>query len=112
MIKWDKPKKVRSTKEHNETYMSDSGVAGTYVPNMSEDDKQAWKGKHINKGKDNARVEVRKTFSSRDNYAQMLMVITKGEGVTISANGKMDMTFEELKEFNEVINEAVETIND
>ena len=112
MINWDKPKQVRTTKEHNETFVADSAPPGVYVPNMSEADKQAWKGKHINKGKDNERVEVRKTFSSRDNYAQMLMVVTKGEGVTISANGKMDMTFEELKEFNEAMTEALEIINE
>lgn len=112
MINWGKPEKLRPTVEHYEMFQSEAEAAGTYVPNMSDDDKQAWKGKHINKGKDNARIEVRKTFSARDNYAQMLMVIAKGKGVTISANGKMDMTFDELEEFNKVINEAMGIIND
>ena len=47
LLCFDKPKKVRSTEEHNKTYMSDSGIAGTYVPNMSEEDKNKWKAKHI-----------------------------------------------------------------
>ncbi|MFA5153773.1 MAG: hypothetical protein WC554_14525 [Clostridia bacterium] len=64
------PKKVRSTKEHNETYDSDSGIPGTYVPNMSEKDKHRWKAKHV-KG-DNERIEIRKTFTS-----QLLIVVYK-----------------------------------
>jgi len=110
MINWDKPKQLRSTKEHNEIFQSEAQAAGTYVPNMSNDDQQVWKGKHINKGKDTARIELRKTFSSRDGYAQTLVVVTRNKGVTISANGKMDMTFEEWEEVTEVMHEALELI--
>ena len=104
MINWDKPNKVRSTDEHNEMHSSDSGVAGTYAPNMSKEDMQTWKGKHVNKGKENERIELRKTFSNGNNYAQVLVVVT--DSVTISTNGKIDMTYSDIEEFRSVINEA------
>ena len=46
-INWDKPKKARSTSAHNQMNSSDSGVAGTYVPNMSDEDRHSWKGKLV-----------------------------------------------------------------
>lgn len=73
LLCFDKPKKIRNTKEHNEMYSSDSGVAGTYVPNMSEEDKNKWKAKHI-KGEDE-RIEIRKTI----NGVQLLIVVYKRE---------------------------------
>jgi len=57
---FDKPKKVRSTEEHNEMFQSDSGIAGTYVPNMSKDDAVKWKAKHV-KG-EHERIEIKKTI--------------------------------------------------
>lgn len=50
LLDFNKPKKVRSTASHNEMFSSDSGVAGTYVANMSEEDKNRWKGKYVNGG--------------------------------------------------------------
>ena len=105
MINWDKPKKIHSTEEHNRTYSSDTEIPGTYVPNMSEEDQHSWKGKHINKGKANERVELRKTFSGEGYYAQVLIVIVDN-GVKISSNGSIFMTHEETKETRDVINEA------
>jgi hypothetical protein len=66
-------KKIRSTAEHNSKYGSDSGIPGTYVPNMSEEDKNKWKAKHI-KG-DDERIEIRKSF----NGVQILIVVFKKE---------------------------------
>ena len=57
ILNFNKPKKVRSTKEHNDNHMSDSGVAGTYVPNMSKEDNKRFKAKYIS-GSDE-RVEIR-----------------------------------------------------
>jgi hypothetical protein len=70
VLDFDKPQKIRSTKEHNEMYSSDSGVAGTFVPNMSEEDKNKWKAKHI-KG-DDERIEIRKNLDS-----QLLVIVYK-----------------------------------
>ena len=60
LLSFDKPKKVRSAEEHNKMFSSDSGIAGTYVPNMSKEDQLKWKAKHI-KG-DDERIEIRKEF--------------------------------------------------
>ena len=110
MINWNKPQKARSTKEHNEAYSSDSGVDGTYAPNMSEEDNLSWKGKHINKGKDTARIELRKAFAAQGNYAQVLVTINR-EGVIISTNGKIAMKIEEWVDFNEAVNVAKLTLD-
>jgi len=116
-INWEKPKKVRTTEEHNKTFSSDCEADGTYVPNMSKEDARMWKGKHINKGKRNARVELRKTFDQCDSYAQVLIVVPK-EGfnpektlshngnIRISTNGKIEMTFADMRIMNNVIEEA------
>jgi hypothetical protein len=121
MIDFDKPKKVRTTEEHNNMFSSDSGVAGTYVPNMSIEDQKKWKGKHI-KG-DDERIEIRKTIGG----TQLLIVVYKNtrftdwkvnqdewyknhNNVRMSMNGKLDMTFKEYDEFIEVINEAKEIL--
>lgn len=122
LLCFDKPKKVRSTEEHNKTYMSDSGIAGTYVPNMSEEDKNKWKAKHI-KG-DDERIEIRKTM----NGVQILIVVYKKErpvkwnannhdewykrhqNVQMSMNGKLDMTWDEFWDINEAVKEAFEIL--
>jgi len=71
LLSFDKPKKVRPTKEHNDMFTSDSGVAGTYVPNMSDTDRERWKGKYITG--ENERIEIRKTMHG----TQLLIVVRK-----------------------------------
>jgi len=109
MINWNKPKKIRSTEEHNAIYSSDSEVAGTYVPNMSDEDMESWKGKSI--GGNDRRIELRKTFRVATYYAQVLIVIRPGDdeetpNILMSTNGKIAMTFEMWEELKEVIEEA------
>ena len=122
LLCFDKPNKVRSTEEHYKTYMSDSGIAGTYVPNMSEEDKNKWKAKHI-KG-DDERIKIRKTM----NGVQVLIVVYKKErpvkwnannrdewskrhqNVQMSMNGKLDMTWDEFWDINEAVKEALEIL--
>lgn len=122
VLSFDKPKKVLTTEKHNEKYQSDSGVAGTYVPNMSEKDMKTWRGKHI-KG-DDERVEIRKTIEG----TQLLIVVYKNpnpvkynynkleewrkrhQDIRMSMNGKLDMTEDEYWEMTEAINEAIEIL--
>jgi len=120
LISFDKPKKLRSTEEHNNIYVSDSGIAGTYVPNMSKEDELKWKGKHI-KGEDE-RIEIRKTLGS-----QLVIIVYKNKRTTIygdqrekckdhndikiSMNGPLKLTWKEYNEFNLVIEEAREILN-
>lgn len=45
----------------------DGGPEGGYVPQMSKTDAQRWKAKQFNIGKENARIELRKTFGGINN---------------------------------------------
>ena len=118
ILNFEKPKKIRSTQEHNNMFSSDSGVDGTYVPNMSEKDKLSWKAKHITG--DHERVEIRKTV----NGTQLLIIVYKKENpvkydykkpqeykhrhqnVCMSMNGKLDMTTKDYFEMIQAIKEA------
>jgi len=122
LLSFEKPKKVKSTENHNETYQSDSGVAGTYVPNMSKADTLKWKAKHI-QGADE-RIEIRKTLEG----VQLLVVVYKKENpveyshgdvkawhkrhqnVRMSMNGKLDMTWENWWDLQEAVKEAFEIL--
>lgn len=66
-----KPEKKHSTVEHNERFSSDSGVLGTYVPNMNDEDLYKWKAKHLTG--DHERIEIRKTFGG----VQLLVIVYK-----------------------------------
>lgn len=82
IISFDKPKRVRSSAEHNAMYSSDTDVAGTYVPNMSQEDKLRWKARYI--GGTDPRVEIRKTVE----HVQVLLIVRRNT-VAMSANGTM-----------------------
>lgn len=125
LLDFNKPKKIMSEEERIDKYSSDSGVPGTYVPNMSSDDMKKWKGKYI-KGKDE-RVEIRKTISG----TQLVVIVYKEEkyeeveyfssketymslvhkNVHISANGKILLSFDEYKELLQVVEEAISILN-
>jgi len=120
LIDWNKPKRV----ERGGGF--DGGPEGGYIPQMSKEDMRKWKGKHINKGKSNERIELRKSFDTCNEYAQVLIVIgnqlepkyTTNEfhrsetpgNVRISANGSIEMTFAEYEEFAAVVKEAKELL--
>jgi hypothetical protein len=130
ILDFTKPPKVKSTEDHNNTYMSDSGIAGTYVPNMSAVDMNKWKAKHITGGME--RIEIRKTFTG----VQLLVIVYKNpyqppplkahtteeyqmirqlglkrhNDVVISMNGKLDLTWENWWDLNEAVKEALEIL--
>ena len=126
VLDFDKPQKVRSTEEHNDRFQSDAGVAGTFVPNMSEEDKNKWKAKHI-KGEDE-RIEIRKTLDS-----QLVIIVYKNsyrppypkeylpweeyhrkqkewhnghEDIRISMNGPCQLTFKDYNDLMTAVYEA------
>lgn len=113
ILMWAAPKKVRTTEEHNREYSSSSEVPGTYVPNMSKDDKYAWKAKMVGTQSPPLRVEIRKTFSGSDimgrsaygHYAQVVIVVTE-DAVQMSANGKIIMSSKEFHDLELAIKEA------
>jgi hypothetical protein len=112
-----KVNKIKSTEEHNREYSNDSGIA--YVPNMSEEDQKKFKAKHIS-GEDE-RVEIRVTMGKGTNILIIVYKYPKKvewkssnykewaknhNNIQISMNGKLDMTFDELKNINQAITEA------
>ncbi|WP_064199086.1 hypothetical protein [Brevibacillus brevis] len=103
ILSWDKPKKLRNTEEHNKLHSSDCGVAGTFVPNMSDEDNRKWKAKHV-KGEDE-RVEIRKEFINYKSWSQVLITV-RNDGVVISMNGKTGMNNDTYDEFKQAIEEA------
>jgi len=110
---FDKPKKLRSTEEHNETYQSDTNIAGTYVPNMSEEDKLKWKAKLI-KG-DDPRVEIRKTVSGHEPYIRwphsaQILIIVRPSLVVMSANSRMIFDSQTWIELAQAVAEAQEKL--
>lgn len=116
LINFEPPKKIMSEEERREKYSSDSGVPGTFVPNMSISDMKNWKGKHI-KGKDE-RIEIRKSIWG----TQIVIIVYKNElydenvelyrkQIQISANGKMYLSLEEYNELQQVIDEAKTILN-
>ena len=138
VLSFETPKKLHSAEKHNEIYQSDSGIAGTCVPNMSKEDMNLWKAKHI-KG-DDERIEIRKTLEG----VQLLVVVYKKEyqpkypeypsdyknisaldkyahektewmkrhqNVKMSMNGKFDMTYDNWWDLSEAIKEAMEILS-
>jgi hypothetical protein len=114
ILSFDKPKKVLPTKEHNKRYSSDSGVAGTYVPNMSTEDMLKWKAKQI--GGDDPRIEIRKTvkgidpaFAGRFNRghcsAQMVLIV-RPKSVIFSSNGRAVLSNDTWLELQQAVKEA------
>ncbi len=120
VLDFEKPKKVRTTEEHNEMFSSDSGVAGTYVPNMSKEDMNKWKAKHITGEEE--RVEIRKTIEGvqlviivykkarpvKWNYKKQDEWNKRHQDVRMSMNGKLDLTWDDFWDMQEAVKEALE----
>lgn len=100
LLNFDIPKKILTTEKHNNKYQSDCGVSGTYVSNMSVEDMVRWKCKHI-KG-DNERVELRKSFCPTN----LVIIVYKNKEIKMSMNGKLETSFDEFLEINEIVTEA------
>ena len=114
----------------------DGGPEGGYVPQMGKADAERWKAKQFNIGKENARIELRKTFTGVNNgqgSTQVTMFValdgwdfaakheyrrakqagdnwfhndTQGLNVRMSMNGPLLMSFEQFAEINEIVEEA------
>lgn len=113
----------------------DGGPEGGYVPQMGAADAQRWKAKQFNLGKENARIELRKTFTGINNgqgSTQVTMFValdgwdyaakyeartenvkgewfhtdTRGLNVRMSMNGPLLMTFDQFREIEQIVFEA------
>jgi hypothetical protein len=117
LIKWDKPRKIRSAESRAKMYSSDSGVPGTYVPNMSVDDMKSWKGKVVGMNNGHPQVEIRKhpflMIVSVDGGYKYKFYTPENTGrfnVHISSAGPIQLTFDEWEEMKLVVEEAKEKL--
>lgn len=119
ILTFEKPKNVRGTEEHNEIYSLDCGVAGTYVPNMSDEDNGKWKAKYI--GGEFARIEIRKHFDDYEwkekpsnycqrpmgNYSSQVCInVYPDGGVVMSMNSRTGFTSNDWNDLQQAIAEA------
>lgn len=125
VLRWDKPKKVRTPEQNAAHYGFEDGPTGGYQPNMSDADAATWKAKETGMKSGFPQVEIRKSFKS----AQCLIIVNLGKGykyksyepvkgpnswgtptrginVHISLNGPLQMTFKDVEEMQEAIQEA------
>jgi hypothetical protein len=119
ILTFEKPKKLRSTKEHNQMYQSDSDVAGTYVPNMSEEDQKKFKAKYI-KG-DHERIEIRVLIGGANVNIFVYKEVywpewntdwsKRHKNVKLSMNSGIQLTFEEWEQIQQVVEEAKNILN-
>ena len=122
LLDFSKPQKV------NIEAGFDGGPDGGHVPQMSSSDAQRWKAKRFNKGKEDDRIELRKSFGA----VQVMIIValdgwnlskkyekreahvqgngwhtdTRGLNVRMSMNGSLLLTFEQFAEFDTIVNEA------
>lgn len=99
IVNWQQPRQVRSPKEHADYFKSDTNIAGTYVPNMSEEDRLRWKGKKI--GGADPRVELRKGYRGA-----LVLVVVRPTTLRVSMNGTAVMSIDDWITFMGAVNEA------
>lgn len=118
-LDFSKPKKVENLAGF------DGGPENGYQPQMSRFDATRWKAKLFNANKSNARIELRKTFSSTQVFIivaldgwdlssknekikpdNQMQFKTKGLNVRMSMNGPLLLTFEQFEEIQKVVDEA------
>jgi hypothetical protein len=124
---FEKPKKLRGTKEHNDKYSSDTNIPGTYMPNMRDEDMNKYKAKKILG--EYPRLEVRKTVSGTqvlikakpyflipphsyrtdEDRSRHKLVNDHGRfNLKISMNGPLELTYQQWYDFVEAVNETIE----
>jgi len=118
-IMWDKPKKIMTEKIRRERFQSDSGIPGTYVPNMTNDDIKRWKGKIVGKTTDSPQVEIRKdsfviivSLGGGYKYKYYNRDGTKGINLHIGASGPIQLNFKEWDEMKKIVNEARQVLRE
>lgn len=114
ILSWGKPPRKMPAEEWRDI-SADNAPPGVYVPNMSDEDAQKWRAKHV-KGKD-PRVEIRKVVTGADpdgrgTYAQILIVVRPVGIVRMSANGPMTFHEVEWAELFQAVAEAREKLQE
>lgn len=118
ILVWEKPEKKMTTEQWQSEYVADGAPPCVYVPNMSNDDVNAWKARLVGMTTGYPRVEIRKGTT-----ALMLIIVSLGQGfqqkyksmpegtnVQMSMNGASALDWQEWEEMNEAIAEAREAL--
>ena len=122
LLNFDKPEKVKIDAGF------EGGPDGGYVPQMSQEDAMSWKAKKFNIGKENARIELRKSYRptqvfiivaldgwdlakkyesrEKSDDQKVFQTITKGLNVRMSMNGPLLLTFDKWQEIHDIVEEA------
>lgn len=130
ILMWDKPKKVKSKEEWANDGGFEDGPTGGYIPNMSDADQARWKAKLVGTKTGFPQVEIRKTTKG----AQMLIIVnlgagynykyykavpdkswgssTKGINLHVALNGPAQMTFQDMDEMYQAVQEAKAALED
>jgi hypothetical protein len=101
-------------------FSSDCETPGTFQPNMSDDDRSAWKAKLVGKKSGCLQVEIRKDsfvhIVALDGYNYKMYKKgdkwsdTNGLNMHIGASGPIQMTFKDWIDWTQAITEAIEVL--
>lgn len=84
LLSWEKPARAEERAKHNAAHSSDSGVHGTYAPNMSAEDRVKWKARRV-RGAD-PRIVIRKGIAGS---GSLIVMVVRAGSVTLSMNNKV-----------------------
>jgi hypothetical protein len=114
---WDKPRRIMTEERRRDTFSSDSGVPGTYVPNMSDTDVKRWKAKLVGHKAGHPQVEIRKdqtvivvSLGGGYKYKHYEPDKTKGINLHIASSGPLQWTWKDLENLGLAIEEAKEVL--
>lgn len=110
VVNWNKPARLNTPAVHAAMHEFDSGPPGGYVPNMSEEDARTWRGKLI--GGNDPRVELRKTIGHTQVVVVVRLTTKFGQNIEMSANGRIQLSFSDMDEMQQVIAEAKQKLNE
>lgn len=106
VLRWEKPPRAESYEEWA-SYQADSAPPGTYMPNMDDDWKAAWKAKMLGQRSGDLRTEIRKSTGIRHaGSVQFKLVAHENGDVEISANGVAGFTAKSYGELDQAVREA------
>jgi hypothetical protein len=100
ILSWEQPKRASDPEAHAARYQSDTGIRGTYVPNMSAEDQARWKAKLI--GGPDPRVEIRRRVTP----GTLVLLVVYGDNLKLSMNGPARLTDAEWEQMAQAVAEA------
>ncbi|GEM_PF-2004128 len=118
VLMWEKPPHTMTPEERRKHFSSHSGIPGTYVPRMPEEDIKKWKATLVETKTGHLQVEVRKDaalfiislgggYKHRGYGPDALRGYnTLGKNIHIAVSGALQWTWQDMEEFQLAIAEA------